>query len=590
MTLLITAASRDVIYQSADFRLSDLRNGEVITDRSTKLVTLTYTDWQGFITYTGIGSWDGIDTSALIVRWLAGNSEISPDEVEQLLQGKGGSWLARMAGRLGPQRHTFVFGCFDSAGARVSVISNFEDGQGRTDRVPARQLIVTRLRPTLKPTVVVCGAKKAISRSSLARLRRLLRPGAADPARVRTFLSELNREGATRSAYGSTVSENCSVVSIRRDGHGVNSIAGAVELRAVMNGMAAPTQAELEKMLGFKLGTIVGAGSGIAGGVAIPYAPCNPVTIKGDEPSHVLREWSHPDFESLRPVDVSNSGIVFGVGDRRGTQGAPLVWRGASPDQIEVSDFVAGYGGVNDAGVVVTSAHTAEGLNHAALWTSTETYDLSFEAEHRSAAVAINASGLVVGSLTINGRENGQAGERPAAWMPDGNTHILEDFGAEYGAAVDVNDDGLVLVAGHNGMTTVPILWNASTGEFWIVGGDIGVYPIAINRHGTVVANAVGENGVHVSMIARLGQPWQRIFDVDGFYVNDINDDEGIAGTCHENGLSWPWFKPPRGPVRRLPYLQHHSCRIWAINNAGVIVGTAQADHGVHGLVWKPVV
>lgn len=149
MTLLITAASRDVIYQSADFRLSGLHDGQIITDRSTKLVTLTYSNWQGFITYTGIGKWDGIDTSVLIVRWLAGNSEISPDKVEQLLQDKGGSWLTRIADRLGPQRHTFVFGCFDPAGARVSVISNFENGQGRADRVPSRRLTVTRLRPRL---------------------------------------------------------------------------------------------------------------------------------------------------------------------------------------------------------------------------------------------------------------------------------------------------------------------------------------------------------------------------------------------------------------------------------------------------------
>lgn len=368
----------------------------------------------------------------------------------------------------------------------------------------------------------------------------------------------------------------------------MNDISGAVELRAVMNGMAIPTQAELEEMLGFKLGTIVGAGSAIVGGPAIPYGPCSPVTIKGDEPSDVLHEWSHPDFDSLRPLDVSNSGIVFGTGDRRGTQGAPVAWRGVSPDQIEISDFVAGYGGVNDAGVVVTSGLTTEGFNHAALWGPTDTYDLSFGTEHRSAAVAINTSGLVVGSLTVNGRENGQAGERPALWSPDGNTCILENFGAERGAAIDINDDGLVLVAGHKGMTTFPILWDPRTGESDIIGGDIDVYPIAINRHGTVVGNAVGDNGLHVSLIARLGQPWQRIFDVDGYYVNDINDDEGMAGTCHENGLSWPWYKPPGGPVRRLPYIQHHSCRIWAINNAGVIVGTAQADHGVHGLVWKP--
>lgn len=590
MTLLITAAARDIIYQSADFRLSDPDTGRVVADRSTKLVTLTYESWQGFVAYTGVGRVRATDTSATLVQWLAGKPGLSPNEVEELIQSEGSRWLSRISSR-SPHRHTFLFGCFDHDGPRLSVISNFEDCRGRRDAQGAARLSISRVRSTSRPVVIVSGAASALQRPHIGRLRRILRANADDPARVRILLAEFNRLGATNGRLGATVSEACSVVSISSDGRGVNNISGQVEMRAVMNGMPLPTQAELEALVGFKLGSVVGGISSVVtqGLSRTPYPDCKAVQTDPTPRSHTLEEWTHPKLKSVRPVDVSESGIVLGVGQLAADLAGSVVFRGKFPGDIEISDFAAGYGGINSSGTVVTSATMSDGVTRAALWAPDVVSSLGAGEDHSSSAVAVNSYGLVVGSVSTEPDDMGRHKQRPAAWLPTGEFVRLDEFGCDYAHAVDVNDQGLVLVAGHTGMTTSALLWNPATSELCQVGDWIGVYPIALNDHGTVVGNAVGEDNKHVSLIAQIGGPWQRLVPFDGLYVNDINDSGDMAGTFQDSGFSWPWFWPVHGEAIRLPTLQHHSCRISAINNSRRIVGDAEADHGVHGLVWTPI-
>jgi hypothetical protein len=72
MTLNITLLTERAIYQSADFRLTNADTGETITETSTKLVTLQYFQWDGVVTYTGVGRWRGRDTADWLVEWLIG--------------------------------------------------------------------------------------------------------------------------------------------------------------------------------------------------------------------------------------------------------------------------------------------------------------------------------------------------------------------------------------------------------------------------------------------------------------------------------------------------------------------------------------
>jgi hypothetical protein len=85
MTLNITLLTERAIYQSADFRLTNADTGKIITDASTKLVTLQYFEWDGFATYTGVGRWRGRDTSEWLVDWLRGLEDASPQDIAQRL-------------------------------------------------------------------------------------------------------------------------------------------------------------------------------------------------------------------------------------------------------------------------------------------------------------------------------------------------------------------------------------------------------------------------------------------------------------------------------------------------------------------------
>ena len=85
MTLNITIMTPDVLYQSADFRLTNLDNGGPMPHKSHKIVSLSYPDWAGYVTYTGLGRWGEKDTSDWVVEWLENNDSLGPDEVVALL-------------------------------------------------------------------------------------------------------------------------------------------------------------------------------------------------------------------------------------------------------------------------------------------------------------------------------------------------------------------------------------------------------------------------------------------------------------------------------------------------------------------------
>ena len=88
MTLNITILTANVIYQSADFRLWDPARDEVITDSSNKSVSIRMDEWEGALTYTGIGRWGDRDTSEWITEWLTGVGNVSFTDLQELLRAK----------------------------------------------------------------------------------------------------------------------------------------------------------------------------------------------------------------------------------------------------------------------------------------------------------------------------------------------------------------------------------------------------------------------------------------------------------------------------------------------------------------------
>ena len=99
MTLNITVLTPVVIYQSADFRLTDSATGKLVTNRSVKTVGLTYPGWGGFVTYTGLGSWEGRAVSGWIANLLGGQSDLTMAQVAELLEAQGTKVIDAVARR-----------------------------------------------------------------------------------------------------------------------------------------------------------------------------------------------------------------------------------------------------------------------------------------------------------------------------------------------------------------------------------------------------------------------------------------------------------------------------------------------------------
>ena len=192
MTLNITVMTRDVVYQSADFRLVDLSTGDPCDYDSRKIVHLQYENWQGFLTYAGIGSWDRKDTSEWVTDWLEGKSELTPHEAAQVIAGKMRQELKRFHSK---QLHTFVLVAFDNGTPLTVVASNFEDAFGTISPVKDQLTISQRgMRKSEKSLLFVTGISASVTESRA----RCFETTSAKASRRGDEVSSASRSGKSR--------------------------------------------------------------------------------------------------------------------------------------------------------------------------------------------------------------------------------------------------------------------------------------------------------------------------------------------------------------------------------------------------------
>jgi hypothetical protein len=250
MTLNITMLTDQTIYQSADFRVIDCDTKQIISDSSNKLVTLQYGKWDGLLSYTGIGSWRGRETSAFVIEWLTGLTHATFEEVVLRIRDEGTKWLQSIETEWRRIRHTFILAGFVANTPYLAIISNFEDLLGRNDADAWSALEVSRWRFGGKPFAVVTGCKSAVRRYELRHLARLACGPSDNPARIRRRLAELNRSAAATPAFKGMISDACSVVSFRADGQGMGDVEGQVDVRPLIMGMPCPGLRALATRLG----------------------------------------------------------------------------------------------------------------------------------------------------------------------------------------------------------------------------------------------------------------------------------------------------------------------------------------------------
>jgi len=88
-------------------------------------------------------------------------------------------------------------------------------------------------------------------------------------------------------------------------------------------------------------------------------------------------------------------------------------------------------------------------------------------------------------------------------------------------------------------------------------------------------------------MVCEPDGVWQPLGTGDGWTPQAINDLGDVVGFFEHGNLLQPWLRLATGEQFLLPSVIGHTTDPKAINNDGVIVGTASADHGGHAVIWR---
>jgi Flp pilus assembly protein TadD len=214
MTLNLTVTTRRCIYQSADYRLRDLRTGRTFDFETQKIALVNTFGWSATVCFADVGRTHNLDVS----EWLADRvASIQPDDpFERLLDEllTANDWLSTVP-TLHDRRHSFSVGAFVGSEPVFALVSNFEQPSSLAAATASSRLSVYKLRPT-KPKAFVSGQKQAVDRSERRRLAALA-ARAPDPERMYSALADVNRGAATRTTL---VSPACFTAHVRLTGEG----------------------------------------------------------------------------------------------------------------------------------------------------------------------------------------------------------------------------------------------------------------------------------------------------------------------------------------------------------------------------------
>jgi Flp pilus assembly protein TadD len=191
MTLNITVTTRRCIYQSADYRLMDLKTGKRLPFETQKIVLVNAYKWTATVCFAGVGRTDKLDVGEWLAERVAAIQSDDPFErlLDELL--KADDWLSAV--RAPDNKHSFSVGAFVGSEPVFALVSNFEQ-PGLEAPTASAKLSVFTLRPT-KPKTFISGQKQAVTRSVRRRLAALAARD-PDPQRMCSALAEVNRDVA----------------------------------------------------------------------------------------------------------------------------------------------------------------------------------------------------------------------------------------------------------------------------------------------------------------------------------------------------------------------------------------------------------
>jgi Flp pilus assembly protein TadD len=247
LTLIITVATPRCIFQSADYRLTDLRTGATRDFTTQKVVFVSAFSWAACVCFAGVGrTLSGVDVS----EWLQQITQaISPrDPFDVLLKAlmSADDWLAGLPPP--NNRHSFSVGAFVGSRPVVALISNFESLSGDARAIATESLSLQQLQPSGTMTFV-SGHREALPREERRQLAKL---AAHNPSTEGMYsaLARANRRASGRSRY---VSAACFTAHVRNTGEGGGSPQGTGDAR-LPSALAIPMQDVVKDLLDKQFG------------------------------------------------------------------------------------------------------------------------------------------------------------------------------------------------------------------------------------------------------------------------------------------------------------------------------------------------
>ena len=594
MTLNITVLTTDVVYQSADFRLSDPRTLKPYDDPSDKTIHYVGVDppLHLMITYTGIGAWGQKSTGEYVAEWLA-NLSGNAHAVGQRIEYEGTRWLSKISRstRQPIAPHTFVVCGFDGD-PFAAVISNFEtvDGPHRPPRVD-KQLGTSTTRFSGRRLVVVTGylsTRPAVAREQRRALISYARHHGGDSARIRIEIERLN--AAAAKIAKDMISPDCAVSSLDRWGRGERNqgppgtspriITGRINLETLIS----------QNLTFLQSGQMRGITFGSSAGSQAPKIPCSP-------------EWSNlapADFFdctemdpslSVHPSTVSPTGSVAGTAQEHPNQPGRLWCFGEAPlAPLPVSDGLnprfSAFSGHDVVGHVEKNGlvgATAQAIRWNAQFGTTP-----LEVEGAVHSAATTASLNVIAGWASFDSESGQDHQQAVRWCHGCPGEVVSGVLSKGHWAVAANTEGDVLVVGHDGWPNSSIwLWLTGTSDALQIDNKQGtIYPIGLDDRGRILGREASE----AVILDRGGATWNRLGLPPEYEPTTMGSDGTVGGRVKVNGWARPWILPTADttPVV-LPHYAYHHAYVSAISSPYVAGSCSCTAHGSHALLWRAI-
>ena len=131
-------------------------------------------------------------------------------------------------------------------------------------------------------------------------------------------------------------------------------------------------------------------------------------------------------------------------------------------------------------------------------------------------------------------------------------------------------------------------LWTPGIGAWVYVGDpDANVFPIGLTNDGVILGQARNSKGDPVAVVCMPGGNWERLGTADAWVPVAINNGGDVVGWARIDGIMRPWLRPSSGGIVLLPHVIEHQTFPSAIDDAGHVVGSATADHGMHAVIWQ---